>query len=173
MTTFPDRDTFAGIRRFQDDHGLRVDGVMEPGGPTERSLNAELNPWYAPDDRATGVMEPGGAMESPMGAGYDPGNATGDRTADMQIAQQGPAEQDLRYWQLRKFLEVAEKIGSIRESYASPCYGGGEAGSVIGAGGEADEVCQRRSKISPPGRSKTSPLNVMRYAVLGGCPGSP
>ena len=27
---------------------------------------------------------------------------------------------------------------------------------------------QRRSKISPPGRSKTSPLNVMRYAVLGG-----
>ena len=33
--------------------------------------------------------------------------------------------------------------------------------------------CQRRSKFSPPGRSKTSPLNVMRYAVLGGCPGSP
>ena len=28
--------------------------------------------------------------------------------------------------------------------------------------------CQRRSKICPPGRSKTSPLNVMRYAVLGG-----
>ncbi len=26
-------------------------------------------------------------------------------------------------------------------------------------------ICQRRSK--------TSPLNVMRYAVLGGCPGSP
>ena len=25
--------------------------------------------------------------------------------------------------------------------------------------------CQRRSKISPPGRSKTSPLNVMRYVV--------
>ena len=29
-------------------------------------------------------------------------------------------------------------------------------------------ACQRRSKTSPPGRSKTSPLNVMRYAVLGG-----
>ena len=36
-----------------------------------------------------------------------------------------------------------------------------------------DAECQRRSKISPPGRSKTSPPNVMRYAVLGGCPGSP
>ncbi len=29
---------------------------------------------------------------------------------------------------------------SIRESYASSCYGGGEAGPVVGAGGEADEV---------------------------------
>ena len=33
---------------------------------------------------------------------------------------------------------------------------------------EDERGCQRRSKISPPGRSKTSPLNVMRYAVLGG-----
>ena len=39
--------------------------------------------------------------------------------------------------------------------------------------GQTRDTCQRRSKISPPGRSKTSPLNVMRYAVLGGCPGSP
>ena len=38
---------------------------------------------------------------------------------------------------------------------------------------DREDMCQRRSKISPPGRSKTSPLNVMRYAVLGGCPGSP
>ena len=38
---------------------------------------------------------------------------------------------------------------------------------------EEEGTCQRRSKISPPGRSKTSPLNVMRYKVLGGCPGSP
>ena len=51
---------------------------------------------------------------------------------------------------------------------------------------QAIEIVRRRSaifqihalvstaeKISPPGRSKTSPLNVMRYAVLGGCPGSP
>ena len=35
---------------------------------------------------------------------------------------------------------ATKKKGSIRESYASPCYGGGETGPVIGAGGEADEV---------------------------------
>ena len=33
-----------------------------------------------------------------------------------------------------------------------------------------EKECQRRSKISPPGRSKTSPLDVMRYAVLGVVP---
>ena len=43
----------------------------------------------------------------------------------------------------------------------------------ISRGEQRTDGCQRRSKISPPGRSKTSPLNVMRYAVLGGCPGSP
>ena len=52
-------------------------------------------------------------------------------------------------------------------------------GMIMARGVEIDKEtaaelkCQRRSKISPPGRSKTSPLNVMRYAVLGGCPGSP
>ena len=30
----------------------------------------------------------------------------------------------------------------------------------------AEKVCQRRSKIRPLGRSKTSPLDVMRYGVL-------
>ena len=47
---------------------------------------------------------------------------------------------------------------------------------IVPGGGislDGSHWCQRRSKISPPGRSKTSPLNVMRYAVLGGCPGSP
>ena len=32
------------------------------------------------------------------------------------------------------------KQGSISESYASPRHGGGEAGPIVGAGGEADEV---------------------------------
>ena len=47
-------------------------------------------------------------------------------------AGQPPYELKGEFWDI--------SIGSIRELYASPCYGGGEAGSVIGAGGEADEV---------------------------------
>ena len=33
--------------------------------------------------------------------------------------------------------------------------------------------CQRRCKFSPLGRSKSSPLNVLRNTVVAGCPGSP
>ena len=42
----------------------------------------------------------------------------------------------------------------------------GRAGAKARAGKltaeERSRICQRRSKISAPGRSKTSPLNVMR-----------
>ena len=42
--------------------------------------------------------------------------------------------------------------------------------------GEYDDYlfdCQRRCKFSPLGRSKSSPLNVLRNTVVAGCPGSP
>lgn len=35
-------DIFDGIRRFQRDHGLKVDGVINPHGPTERRLQEVL-----------------------------------------------------------------------------------------------------------------------------------
>ena len=53
----------------------------------------------------------------------------------------------------------SDVLRHVFESVVRSCM---DVGLVGGAG------CQRRSKISPPGRSKTSPLNVMRYAVLGG-----
>lgn len=34
--------TFDGIKAFQQDNGLKVDGFMRPGGPTERAMNASL-----------------------------------------------------------------------------------------------------------------------------------
>lgn len=37
-----DNDLFAGIKRFQRDHGLKVDGLMRPGGPTEDAINTAL-----------------------------------------------------------------------------------------------------------------------------------
>lgn len=37
-----DDSTFNGLESFQRDNGLKVDGLMRPGGPTEASLNRNL-----------------------------------------------------------------------------------------------------------------------------------
>jgi len=37
-----DSQVFDGIRRFQSENGLEVDGAMRPGGPTERLINGFL-----------------------------------------------------------------------------------------------------------------------------------
>jgi hypothetical protein len=40
---YPDEPLFKGIRKFQKDEGLKVDGVMKPGGPTENRLVRKLS----------------------------------------------------------------------------------------------------------------------------------
>lgn len=39
MTPYPDKPLFDGIRTFQKDNDLTIDGVMNPGGETETALN--------------------------------------------------------------------------------------------------------------------------------------
>ena len=74
------------------------------------------------------------------------------RTIYQEVSKLGPAESLL--W---------DEAGAHRGPYWQPDFAAEDAGPKA-----AGQRCQRRSKISPPGRSKTSPLNVMRYAVLGG-----
>jgi len=42
ITDFTDDEMFAGIKAFQHDQELPVDGVMNPGGPTEIAIGREL-----------------------------------------------------------------------------------------------------------------------------------
>lgn len=44
MTPWPDTPMFEGIKTFQKDKDLKVDGLMKPGGPTEKALNLETQP---------------------------------------------------------------------------------------------------------------------------------
>ena len=39
FTDYPDESLFSGIETFQGDRGLKKDGVMKPGGETERTLS--------------------------------------------------------------------------------------------------------------------------------------
>ncbi len=43
LTRYPDTKLFEGIKDFQTDYGLKVDGVMKPGGETENALGTILN----------------------------------------------------------------------------------------------------------------------------------
>jgi len=42
LTHYPDEALFGGLRAFQRDQGLTVDGTMRPGGPTETALDGAL-----------------------------------------------------------------------------------------------------------------------------------
>ena len=42
ITDFVDNEMFDGIKSFQKDNELEVDGIMHPGGPTERKINQSL-----------------------------------------------------------------------------------------------------------------------------------
>ncbi len=42
ITDFVDNEMFDGIKSFQKDNELKIDGIMHPGGPTERKINQSL-----------------------------------------------------------------------------------------------------------------------------------
>lgn len=73
-----DDATFDGIRNFQRAKGLKVDGLMRPGGPTERAINEGLgegerpNPgwppgyWPDPGDRPMVKTPPQSGSNMPI-----------------------------------------------------------------------------------------------------------
>ena len=42
LTPYPDRAMVDGVKSFQKDHGLKIDGVMKKDGPTINRLNPIL-----------------------------------------------------------------------------------------------------------------------------------
>lgn len=52
LTPYPDQPLFDGIRSYQKDKGLTVDGYMLPGGETEQSVNFSLATTRRDDENA-------------------------------------------------------------------------------------------------------------------------
>ncbi|WP_417792814.1 peptidoglycan-binding domain-containing protein [Terasakiella pusilla] len=42
ITDIPDTEMIQGLKYFQESNGLKVDGIMKPGGPTEKTLGQTL-----------------------------------------------------------------------------------------------------------------------------------
>jgi hypothetical protein len=51
---FPDREMFKSIKKFQQDRGLTVDGIINPGGETEKALQQPENPFFPPQEDVNG-----------------------------------------------------------------------------------------------------------------------
>lgn len=62
-----DNELFTGIRKFQRDQGLKIDGLMRPGGETEAAMNAALD--RQPEPPANDDQPPANDDFSPDG-GY-------------------------------------------------------------------------------------------------------
>ncbi|MGE5502443.1 MAG: peptidoglycan-binding domain-containing protein [Ignavibacteriales bacterium] len=75
-----DDATFDGIRAFQKDHKLSVDGFMRPGGETERTLNARLAGQSWKEQNANAFR-----------AGIAPNRAAGPYVVSVAVADQAVA----------------------------------------------------------------------------------
>jgi len=50
ITPYPDQDLFRAVEDFQKKNNLKVDGVLNPGGPTEKKINKTLTWSQIPND---------------------------------------------------------------------------------------------------------------------------
>lgn len=63
MTPYPDEPMFDGIKKYQRDNKLRVDGVMKPRGETEQAIDRHLA--SSPTFRCQRCGAPHGGVHSP------------------------------------------------------------------------------------------------------------
>ena len=56
---FTDNGLFEGIKRFQRDHGLTVDGIIKPGGETATEMGSLLPKPHPEDEEALQDRKPG------------------------------------------------------------------------------------------------------------------
>lgn len=54
MSKFSDNQMFDGIRKFQKDHKLKIDGIMKPEGETQNTINYKYK--SAPISQVTGAL---------------------------------------------------------------------------------------------------------------------
>ena len=68
ITPYPDRPMIDGIKKFQQDNGLKVDGVMKPQGPTETTLGSQTKSISTVNPFASDQEQP----KTPKPAKIDP-----------------------------------------------------------------------------------------------------
>lgn len=107
MQPWTDEATFNGIKNFQQDNDLKVDGFMRPGGPTEATINKQL---------ASAKNHEGWEYDSDADKG-DSRDVTTHGPVKVEIHNPGPAWNGLEYkvdWFGR------DKDGNVIPEYRRP-----------------------------------------------------
>lgn len=66
MTNFTDNQMFDGIRNFQENEGLKVDGVMKPDGETENKINEVIEKKNGQQDNPSAQTDPNKEIRDQM-----------------------------------------------------------------------------------------------------------
>ena len=90
LTRYPNQLMFDAIEQFQKARGLKRDGIMKPGGPTERVLDKFLS------DRGISIMPRDQSKEGPLGeqVGEQAGEQAGEHGSVFGVPIPGGATND-------------------------------------------------------------------------------
>lgn len=78
---------FDGIKQFQKDNDLKVDGFMRPGGETEQSMNDQLSAEKSADGSPPKPTEPGRSDPSGKSGGWPMGKPGPSKSTGMLQVQ--------------------------------------------------------------------------------------
>lgn len=172
ITPYPDTSLIHGIEDFQRDRGLRLDGVMKPGGETLQTLNAEVRGasvggkkegryiWHTAGDgrvRSSHADRDGKefSWDKPPEGGH-PGEAPNCRCWAEDIEDNSQRCEELSH--LIKVMEIT--IEKAKEKYS-------EAAEKFNAAQEAWNAKQEECKE----KTKSAAANIGAGAVAGGLTG--
>ncbi len=116
LTPYPDQPLFEGIKSFQTTRGLKVDGVMKPGGETAQALAKELggtNTENPPIRWASSRGEASNANTNSFVASPDPDpkpypNTTTSPT--MPVSRRSPSDQGDYWWRSADLPKVGAGV---------------------------------------------------------------
>ncbi|MEK9723479.1 MAG: peptidoglycan-binding domain-containing protein [Rhodospirillaceae bacterium] len=116
LTPYPDRPLFDGIQNFQKSNGLKTDGIMKPGGETERTLDGAARRFAengaAPDGEGRHIhFDPAPPKSEAAPGGKRPGQ-TNDLSLDFIKRMYGP---DAAIWGVGRTPSDTEHDQTLRD----------------------------------------------------------
>lgn len=140
------------VKSFQDNHGLDIDGVLLPGGPTENQINLRLRPRFEPDPQM--VAEPAAGVTK-----TDDNARTANASLDLGQNRRGFDRPDAEYFSSGAANRTisTERLDDASEPDRSPTARGFEyRPDPMGRVGWGEWIAPEGAVISPAAMPRIS-----------------